>query len=43
MDFVDQLFGRSQDGGSGPYEIALVFLVSAALAVLALRRVTRRR
>lgn len=38
MDFVEQLFGISPDGGSGAYELTLLLTVLCLVALGALRR-----
>jgi hypothetical protein len=38
MDFIEKLFGISPDNGSGVFEIGLLFLVSATISALAMRR-----
>jgi hypothetical protein len=38
MDFIEQIFGFSPDGGSGAFELLLFLIPIAALAFLYLRR-----
>ena len=38
MDFIEQIFGFSPDGGSGALELALIVVSLAGIAVLAWRK-----
>ena len=42
MDFIEQLFGVSPDGGDGSTEILYILAVAAVIAAVALRRRVRR-
>ena len=42
MDWIEQLFGISPDGGDGSFE-ALILAIIVAVAVVSLARVVRRR
>jgi hypothetical protein len=43
MDFIEQLFGISPDGGSGSLELALFLIPIAGAAWLAYRRTARKK
>ena len=38
MDFIEQIFGWSPDGGSGALEFALIVVPAAGVAILAWRK-----
>ncbi len=38
MNFIEQIFGFSPDGGSGALELALILVAPAAIVVLAWRK-----
>ena len=43
MNFMELIFGISSDGGNGALELLIFGAVSAAIAVIAVRRAGRRR
>jgi hypothetical protein len=42
MDFIEQIFGFSPDGGSGSFEIALIFMAIAVVVLWRWARSVRR-